>query len=64
MIIANFPDSAEVKKIEIAGPGFINFFMSQGSNALVLANSAKSILISPKILSIAKSKCQATHKSG
>jgi hypothetical protein len=24
MIIANFPDSAEVEKIEIAGPGFIN----------------------------------------
>lgn len=41
MIIANFPDSAEVKKIEIAGPGFINFFMSQGSNALVLENIIK-----------------------
>jgi arginyl-tRNA synthetase len=39
MIIANFPDSAEVKKIEI--PGFINFFMSQGSNALVLENIIK-----------------------
>jgi arginyl-tRNA synthetase len=32
-IKANFPDSAEVEKIEIAGPGFINFFMSQGANA-------------------------------
>ncbi len=41
MIIANFPDSAEVEKIEIAGPGFINFFMSQGSNALVLENIIK-----------------------
>ncbi|MDC9715619.1 MAG: arginine--tRNA ligase, partial [Gammaproteobacteria bacterium] len=36
-IKANFPDSAEVKKIEIAGPGFINFFMSQGSNASVVS---------------------------
>jgi len=35
-IIANLPDSAEVDKTEIAGPGFINFFMSQGSNASVV----------------------------
>jgi arginyl-tRNA synthetase len=35
-IKANFPDSAEVEKIEIAGPGFINFFMSQGANASVV----------------------------
>jgi arginyl-tRNA synthetase len=26
-----------VEKIEIAGPGFINFFMSQGANALVVS---------------------------
>jgi len=35
-IIDNLPDSAEVDKVEIAGPGFINFFMSQGSNASVI----------------------------
>jgi arginyl-tRNA synthetase len=27
-IKANFPDSAEVEKIEIAGPGFINFIFT------------------------------------
>ncbi|MCS5586072.1 MAG: arginine--tRNA ligase [Gammaproteobacteria bacterium] len=36
-IIDNLPDSAEVDKVEIAGPGFINFFMSQGSNASVVS---------------------------
>lgn len=35
-IIDNLPDSAEVDRLEIAGPGFINFFMSQGSNASVI----------------------------
>ena len=35
-IIDNLPSSAEVDKVEIAGPGFINFFMSQGSNASVV----------------------------
>ncbi|AYQ57718.1 Arginine--tRNA ligase [Bathymodiolus thermophilus thioautotrophic gill symbiont] len=35
-IKANFPDTSAVDKIEIAGPGFINFFMSQGSNASVV----------------------------
>ncbi len=35
-IIANLPDSIDVEKTEIAGPGFINFFMSQGSSASVL----------------------------
>ncbi|CAC9434451.1 Arginyl-tRNA synthetase (EC 6.1.1.19) [uncultured Gammaproteobacteria bacterium] len=35
-IKANFPDTLAVEKIEIAGPGFINFFMSQGANALVI----------------------------
>jgi len=35
-IIGNLPNSAEVDKVEIAGPGFINFFMSQGSNASVV----------------------------
>ncbi len=41
MIVANFPDSTEVEKIEIAGPGFINFFMSQSSNSLVVKNIIK-----------------------
>ena len=36
-IIDNLPDSSEVDKTEIAGPGFINFFMSQGSNASVVS---------------------------
>ena len=36
-IIDNLPDSAEVDKVEIAGPGFINFFMSQDSNASVVS---------------------------
>ena len=40
-IVANFPDSAEVEKIEIAGPGFINFFMSQRSNASVVEDIIK-----------------------
>mgnify|MGYP002525036544 FL=1 len=35
-IIDNLPDSVKVDKVEIAGPGFINFFMSQGSNASVI----------------------------
>ncbi|HIM58622.1 MAG TPA: arginine--tRNA ligase [Gammaproteobacteria bacterium] len=35
-IIANLPSSAEVDKVEIAGPGFINFFLSQGSSASVI----------------------------
>lgn len=37
-IIANFPNSAEIEKIEIAGPGFINFFISQSSNTLVVVD--------------------------
>ena len=40
-IKANFPDSVEVEKIEIAGPGFINFFMSQSSSALVVEDIIK-----------------------
>ncbi len=36
-IIDNLPDSSEIDKTEIAGPGFINFFMSQGSNASVVS---------------------------
>jgi arginyl-tRNA synthetase len=35
-IIDNLPDSVKVDKVEIAGPGFINFFMSQDSNASVI----------------------------
>jgi arginyl-tRNA synthetase len=29
-------DASEVEKIEIAGPGFINFFIKQGQNAIVV----------------------------
>ncbi|RUA06987.1 MAG: arginine--tRNA ligase [Gammaproteobacteria bacterium] len=35
-IVASFPESDVVEKVEIAGPGFINFFMSQGANASVV----------------------------
>ncbi len=35
-IVANLADSTEIEKTEIAGPGFINFFMSQGSNSSVI----------------------------
>ena len=35
-IVASFPESESVEKVEVAGPGFINFFMSQNSNALVI----------------------------
>jgi len=35
-IINHLPNSGEIVKTEIAGPGFINFFMSQGSNTAVL----------------------------
>ncbi len=40
-IKANFPDSVDVEKIEIVGPGFINFFISQSSNALVVEDIIK-----------------------
>ncbi len=35
-IKANFPDSDQIEKIEIAGPGFINFFISQGENIQII----------------------------
>jgi arginyl-tRNA synthetase len=35
-IIEQLASASEIEKIEIAGPGFINFFMSQGSNNQVL----------------------------
>ncbi|MBE8189907.1 MAG: arginine--tRNA ligase [Candidatus Thioglobus sp.] len=35
-IRANLPQSDEVEKVEIAGAGFINFFMSQGSNTQII----------------------------
>lgn len=35
-IKANFPDSEQIEKIEIAGHGFINFFMSQGENIQII----------------------------
>ncbi|MBC8493274.1 MAG: arginine--tRNA ligase [Candidatus Thioglobus sp.] len=35
-IVEQLADASEIEKIEIAGPGFINFFMSQGSNNQVL----------------------------
>jgi arginyl-tRNA synthetase len=35
-IIKELASASEIEKVEIAGPGFINFFMSQGSNNQVL----------------------------
>jgi arginyl-tRNA synthetase len=35
-IIEQLSSASEIEKVEIAGPGFINFFMSQGSNNQVL----------------------------
>lgn len=35
-IVDKLANASEINKIEIAGPGFINFFMSQGSNNQVL----------------------------
>ncbi|WPE18112.1 arginine--tRNA ligase [Candidatus Thioglobus autotrophicus] len=35
-IVAKLANASEIDKVEIAGPGFINFFMSQGSNNQVL----------------------------
>ena len=35
-IVAQLNKASEIDKVEIAGPGFINFFMSQGSNNQVL----------------------------
>lgn len=35
-IVANLPDSSEIEKTQIAAPGFINFFISQGSSASVV----------------------------
>lgn len=35
-IKTNFPDSEQIEKIEIAGPGFINFFISQGENIQII----------------------------
>jgi arginyl-tRNA synthetase len=35
-IKANFPDSDQIEKIEIAGHGFINFFISQGENIQII----------------------------
>lgn len=35
-IIANLSDSPEIERTEIAGPGFINFFMSQETNTSVI----------------------------
>lgn len=35
-IIANLSGSDEIEKIEVAGPGFINFFMSQESNSSII----------------------------
>ncbi|MBA5248857.1 MAG: arginine--tRNA ligase, partial [Gammaproteobacteria bacterium] len=37
-IKANFPEVAAVEKVEIAGAGFINFFMSQGASAAVIGH--------------------------
>jgi len=35
-IVNKLSNASEIENIEIAGPGFINFFMSQGSNTKVL----------------------------
>ncbi len=35
-IVAHLSDCAEIEKTQIAGPGFINFFMSQGSNTAII----------------------------
>lgn len=37
-IVEKLTDATEIERIEIAGPGFINFFMSQGSNNQVLGD--------------------------
>jgi arginyl-tRNA synthetase len=37
-VIEKLANANEIEKIEIAGPGFINFFMSQGSNNQVLGD--------------------------
>ena len=49
-IVANFPNAAEVDKVEIAGPGFINFFLSQGSNTQVI----EKILTQGKVFGLSK----------
>lgn len=36
LIVANLPESPNVSKVDIAGPGFINFFVAQGAQADVV----------------------------
>ncbi|WP_133405642.1 arginine--tRNA ligase [Parashewanella tropica] len=45
LIINNLPESSHVAKVEIAGPGFINFFID--GNAL--ANQLQEALVDPKL---------------
>ena len=40
-IIANLPDSDDIAKVEIAGPGFINFFIQQTTQSLILQTIAE-----------------------
>ena len=35
-IVDSFPDNTTISKIEIAGPGFINFYLASGSNLKVI----------------------------
>lgn len=37
-IVEKLTDATEIERVEVAGPGFINFFMSQGSNNQVLGD--------------------------
>ncbi len=45
-ILAALPSSDEISKVEIAGPGFLNFFQ----NTEALANRLDQVLIDPKLL--------------
>ena len=41
LIIDSIPDSSIIQKIVIAGPGFINFFLSNDSNTIVVKQALK-----------------------
>ncbi len=38
LIVANLPDSAVIEKVEIAGPGFINFYINSETQASVIGS--------------------------
>ncbi len=47
-ILANLPEVADISKAEIAGPGFINFFLSRsGFKISFSANTAISVMPNP-----------------